>query len=67
MKAPGTSGTMPIKGAACGIRPNLAEMSTEVAFDFSKAKEFLSDLPVPDTLATEPQATDGSPPPSATD
>ena len=39
----GTSNTMAIKGAACGIRPDLDEMSPDTAFDFSAAKDFLEE------------------------
>lgn len=38
MKHPGTSGSMPIKGTGCGIRPDLDEMSADTSFDFSMAK-----------------------------
>lgn len=41
MKHPGTSGSMPIKGTGCGIRPDLDKMSIDTSFDFSKAKEVL--------------------------
>lgn len=39
----GTSTTMAIKGAACGIRPDLDEMSPDTSFDFSAAKDFLEE------------------------
>ncbi|MEN9465738.1 MAG: hypothetical protein RL217_1919 [Pseudomonadota bacterium] len=43
MKKPGTSGTLPVKGSSCGIRPDLDEMGENTEFDFSKAKEFLQE------------------------
>jgi len=39
--SPGTSKTMAIKGAACGIRPDLDEMTADTGFDFSNAVQFL--------------------------
>ena len=57
--SPGTSKTMAIKGAACGIRPDLDEMGADTGFDFSNAVQFLpeaqahaaatADMPVADT------------------
>lgn len=38
---PGTSATMAVKGAACGLRPDLDEMTQDTGFDFSGAKYFL--------------------------
>lgn len=43
MKTPGTSGTLPVKGSSCGIRPDLDEMGEDTEFDFSKAKELLQE------------------------
>jgi hypothetical protein len=40
-KAPGTSGTMPITGAACGIKPSKEAMEVDFTVDFSQAKQFL--------------------------
>ena len=40
-KPAGTSSLMPVKGSGCGIRPDLDEMDPNIAFDFSKAAEFL--------------------------
>ncbi len=40
-KAPGTSGTMPIEGAACGIKPSKEAMEVDFSVDFSQAKQFL--------------------------
>ncbi len=40
-KAPGTAGTMPVTGAACGIKPSKEAMEVDFAVDFSRAKEFL--------------------------
>lgn len=45
--APGTSGLMPVRGSSCGLRPNLDEMSEDVGFDFSQAKQLAN------TLSTE--------------
>jgi len=39
--SPGTSKTMAIRGAACGIRPDLDEMGADTGFDFSNAVQFL--------------------------
>lgn len=40
-KAPGTSGTMPVTGAACGIKPSKEAMEVDFTIDFSQAKQFL--------------------------
>lgn len=56
MKHPGTSGSLPIKGSGCGIRPDLDEMSEDTAFDFSAAQAFLDPLVKPEddeTLKSE--------------
>lgn len=36
---PGTSGLMPVKGSACGLRPDLDEFTVDTGFDFSQARE----------------------------
>ena len=41
-KTPGTSGTMPITGAACGIKPSKKAMEVDFEIDFSQAKQFLN-------------------------
>ena len=41
-KSPGTSGTMPIEGAACGIKPSKEAMEVDFSVDFSQAKAFLT-------------------------
>lgn len=43
MKHPGTSGTMPVKGSGCGIRPDLDEFGEDTGFDFSQAQQFLAE------------------------
>lgn len=40
-KAPGTAGTMPVTGAACGIKPSKEAMEVDFGIDFSQAKQFL--------------------------
>lgn len=40
-KAPGTAGTMPVTGAACGIKPSKEAMEVDFAIDFSQAQQFL--------------------------
>lgn len=40
-KPAGTASLLPVKGSGCGIRPDLDAMSTDVAFDFSGAADFL--------------------------
>ena len=50
-KAPGTSGTMPIEGAACGIKPSKEAMEVDFSVDFSKAKAFLPAEPESDDMS----------------
>ena len=38
-----TSSWMPVKGSGCGIRPDLDQMSSDVAFDFSKSTDFFQE------------------------
>jgi len=40
-KAPGTAGTIPVTGAACGIKPSKEAMEVDFSVDFSQAKQFL--------------------------
>ena len=40
-KTPGTAGTMPVTGAACGIKPSKEAMEVDFAIDFSQAQQFL--------------------------
>lgn len=42
-KPPGTSGLMPVKGSHCGLRPDLDDMTSDTAFDFSGAAELLNE------------------------
>ncbi len=50
-KAPGTAGTMPVTGAACGIKPSKEAMEVDFAIDFSQAQQFLHNS------ENEPQST----------
>lgn len=58
MRNNGTSGTLPVKGSGCGIRPDLEEMGEDTEFDFSKAQELLIEnqtIPTPESQsATTP-------------
>lgn len=49
-KAPGTADTMPVTGAACGIKPSKEAMEVGFSVDFSQAKQFLD----PENTAPEP-------------
>lgn len=55
---PGTSGTMPITGAACGIKPSKEAMEVDFSVDFSQAKQFLT--PPESTEAIEPNKDDST-------
>ena len=62
-KVPGTAGTMPVTGAACGIKPSKEAMEVDFAIDFSQAQQFLHNS------ETEPQSTleQNKPPNPSTD
>lgn len=36
---PATSGSLPVTGSGCGIKPDLDKLGEETGFDFSKAKD----------------------------
>lgn len=55
MKEFGTSGTLPIQGSGCGIRPDLTQMSSDTAFDFSQAHQLIA--PPTSQSATPPEQT----------
>ncbi|MGR6871083.1 hypothetical protein ACU6U9_01975 [Pseudomonas sp. HK3] len=40
-KSPGTASTMPVTGAACGIKPSKEAMEVDFSIDFSHAKQLL--------------------------
>ena len=41
-KSPGTASTMPVTGAACGIKPSKEAMEVDFSIDFSQAQQFLN-------------------------
>ena len=41
-KSPGTASTMPVTGAACGIKPSKEAMEVDFSIDFSHAKQFIN-------------------------
>ncbi|MFT5593060.1 MAG: hypothetical protein ACI8SR_001428 [Oceanicoccus sp.] len=41
-RSPGTANTMPVTGAACGIKPSKEAMEVDFSIDFSQAKQFLN-------------------------